>query len=142
MEIHSILFSLGIVCLLMLLLTFLMSAPSPEFAHKMRNVIPMSMAAGMGLGACIGYLCNAVTIGLNFGLAAGVFIPLLFSRLPIGKWAVGAVSGVVVGIAAMGFQFVPITQLDFIAVLTGGILLGICWQLVEQKRQSTNKIVE
>jgi len=67
---------------------------------------------------------------------------LLFSRLPIGKWAVGAVSGVVVGIAAMGFQFVPTTQLDFITVLTGGILLGICWQLVEQKRQSTNKIVE
>jgi|GEM_PF-5818946 len=142
MEIYSILFSLGIVCLLMLLLTFLMSAPSPEFAQKMRNAIHISMLVGMSLGAGIGYLCNAVTIGLNFGLAAGVFIPLLFSRLPIGKWAVGAVSGVVVGIAAMGFQFVPTTQLDFIAVLTGGILLGICWQLVEQKRQSTNKIIE
>ena len=142
MESYSILFLVGMVFVLMLLLIFLMSIPSPEFAHKMRNVIPMSMAAGMGLGAGIGYLCNAVTIGLNFGLAAGVFIPLLFLRLPIAKWAVGAVSGVVVGIAAIGFQFVPITQLDFIAVLIGGILLGICWQLVEQKRQSTNKIVE
>lgn len=145
MESYSILFLVGMAFLLMLLLTYLMSVPSPAFAQKMRVAVPVSTSAGMALGAGIGYLFNAVTIGLNLGLAAGVFIPLLFSRLPIGKWAVGALSGVVVGITAMGFQFVPlthITQLDFVVVLIAGILIGLCWQFVEKKRQSSNESIE
>jgi hypothetical protein len=141
MESYSILFLIGLFYLLMLLLTRLMATPSPKFAHKMRHAMPISGAAGMSIGAVIGYQCNAATIGMNFGFAAGVFIPLLLSRLPFRKWAVGAISGVAVGIAAIGFQFVPTTQLDFVTVVIVGILMGTCWQFVEKKRHSTNESV-